>query len=241
MVSGCAGNVAEIVRDNEVVVKIDPITIPEYTEKNVSVIITNMNQTYPIYAVSVRSVSNLALVERNQVGGILPGDTVKIEFKVKAGAVGSTDTTTIRLSSIVSPDGNGVVVKDITVPVTIAPNVKLEMSGLTTTDPEGPIAPAIMVGRGYPVYVVYQVKNYGEYTIPEKTLWVRATIKNQAIGGNRSAWIYESMAFAGTSSRSYIPLDILDDAPNGQTDINLQLLMGNAVIDEKKLVIKVAL
>lgn len=238
--SGCASNTNEAATDNDIVVKANPIVMKESSTSNVSVIITDLNTKYPIYAVSVREITGLQMVERNVEGGIMPGDTVKVEFKAKSPDMNNaTSNVTIKTAFILTQD-NRITTKEVTVPLTLLPDVRLSAAGLTA-DNSTAGAQNLEVTKGSNIYAKCTVKNFGKSNVDAKTLWVKAFIENPEIGGNTSAWIDNSMTYDGVSEEKQLALHVNDTAPNGVTKVILQVKMGNNVIDEKQLNLRVKL
>lgn len=240
-VSGCASDTVEAATDSDISVRIDPIVMKESSTANVSVIITDKNVKCPVYAVSVRDITGLQLVERNVEGGILPGDTVKVEFRVKSPEMSNITNTTIKVAHIVTPEPeNRVIMKELTVPVVLLPDVRFATAGLSA-DNSTAGTQNLEVIKGSNIYAVCSVKNFGKSNVDSKTLWVKAYIENPEIGGNASAWIDNSMTYDGISESKQLALHVDDNAPNGVTKVILQLKTGNYVIDEKQLSLRVKL
>lgn len=238
--SGCAST-DEAVTDSDIVIKAYPIVAKEGDTVAVPVIVTDLNPNCPIYAVSIRDVTGLQLIERNTEGGILPGDTVKIECTVEAPDVDNAPSNaTIKIASMVTADYTNKITKEVTVPVTILPDVGFLDAKLTAKSATVN-AQNLEVTKGSDVYVVCTVKNFGNSNIDEKTLWVKASVENEEIGGNTSAWIENSMTYEGVSEEKRLKLHVKDDAPNGITKVILQVKIGNDVIDEKQLSLRIKL
>jgi hypothetical protein len=239
--SGCASDTNEAATANDIVVKVNPIVIKEMSTDNVSVIITDLNTKYPIYAVSIRDVTGLQLVERNADGGILPGDTVKIEAKIQAPNMSNAPTNaTVTVAGMVTQDYSKMVTKQITVPVTVLPDVRFSTAELRAENATSG-SQNLEVTKGSNIYAVCSVKNFGKSNLDTKTLWVKASIENSEIGGNTSAWINSAMTHEGVSEEKRLMLHVDDNAPNGVTKVILQIKAGNDVVDEKQLNLRVKL
>ncbi len=249
LISGCVSTVNPV-NPEDVIVQVSPITMKEFQEMELSVSVSN-NATEAIDSVKVASFEPFAVPAGGNVN--IPAktkegmSTVTLDAKIQApGFKEAKETTTLTLSYASGRDKDGKpIIKTKTVPVqtTVLPDAKLQFVGFVK-DPnsamEGELA-SWTLGKGGNATITFSVKNEGKTTIDENTLKVFVDIKEKRIGGNTSLTIGEAMARGGTSYTEKVELPVLKNAPNGVTDVDVTLLMGDKVIDTKTLQLTVKL
>lgn len=248
LASGCTSP-AEPFDPANVIVSASPVIIKEFQEQDMVVQILN-NATAPIDSVTVTSFGTFVLGAQNGIN--IPGKTDKpfsasLTAKVQAPSFVSAPVTTILIISYASgmdEKGNPVIrSKEIPVETVVLPDAKLQFTGFTKGMDKlrNVAAETMQLNKSENATVTFSVKNEGKSTIDEETLRVHIEIENKRIGTNNSLVISEAMAKGGTSYTKGLQLPINTDAPNGETDVIVTLLMGDHVLDSKTLVLKVNL
>ena len=246
--SGCTSTEGPVDSAN-VIVSAGPLIIKEFQEQDLAVQILN-NATAPIDSITATSFGTFVLGTHSGIN--IPGKTnepvsASLTAKVQAPSfVSAPDTTmlTISYASGMDEKGNPVISsKEIPVETIVLPNAKLQFTGFTKGMEKlrNVASDAMELNKGDNATITFSVKNEGQSTIEEETLTVRIEVENKRIGTNNSLVISEAMAKSGTSYTKGLQLPILDDAPNGETDVFVTLLMGDHVLDSKTLVLKVNL
>ncbi len=250
-VSGCTDTVetSDPVSADNVFLDIAPVTIKEFHEQDISVVVTN-NATKAIESVTVSDLVPLTLTGTASVNIAGKEDTAEstiLNAKVSAPAF-DTDVngSSMTISYLSGADEEGAPIertKTIPVNVTLLPDVKLQflgfvedMDSLRTTSSE-----SWELEAGENATISFSVKNHGQSTVPAETLRVVADVDNKLIADQASMNISQAMARSGTSYTKGMQIPVKEDAPNGETDVYVRLLYDGHIIDEQKLVLKVKL
>lgn len=249
LISGCASKSTEPVSPENVLVTVAPVVIKEYQEQTISVTVEN-NATQPIDSVTVSAVGPLSVTSSNALN--IPAKTDKttkssIDAMIKAPGF-KTDTAnasvTVSYSSGSDDKGNPVVEsKSAPVQITILPDAKLQFLGFVknmSTLRDSTIQ-KWELKKGQNATISFSVKNNGQSTIDANSLVVVVESENELMAGNASLNIIQAMAKNGTSYTTGVVLPVKSDAPNGETAVNVKLLMGDYVLDEQTLTLVVEL
>ncbi len=249
LISGCVSTVNPV-NPEDVIVKVSPVTMKEFQEIEFSLSVLN-NATEPIDNVKVASFDPFTVLAGGNVN--IPARakeepsfvTLNAKFQA-AGFKDTKDTTTMTLSYASGKDKDGKpIIKTKTVPVQtkVLPDAKLQFVGFVKdlgSRSEAELT-TWTIEKGGNATITFSVKNEGKTTIDEKTLKVFVDIDNKRIGSNATFEIGEAMAKGGTSYTEAVVLPVFKNAPNGETDVIVTLLMGDKVIDTKTLQLKVKL
>jgi uncharacterized membrane protein len=221
----------------------------EFQEKDIAVSVAN-NATIPIDSVSVTSFELFNVLPGGNMN--IPGKTdepipVMINAKIVApGFKEASNTSMLTLSYASGKDNKGnPVMKTKSVPVltTVLPDVKLQFVGFVKGF--GNLSESEVTtweaNAGDNITITFSIKNNGKSTIDEKTLKVFSNVENNRMGNNNSIVIGNAMAKGGTSNTLGIQLQVPKNAPNGETDVSVTLLMGEKVIDSQALKLRVKL
>ncbi len=250
LISGCVSTVNPV-NPEDVIVKVSPVTMKEFQEIEFSLSVLN-NATEPIDNVKVASFDPFTVLAGGNVN--IPARTKEVEpsfvtLNAKFQAAGfkdTKDTTTMTLSYASGKDKDGKpITKTKTVPVqtTVLPDAKLQFVGFVK-DPGSKSEAELTtwtIEKGGNATITFSVKNEGKTTIDENTLKVFVDIENKRIGSNTTLQIGEAMAKGGTSYTEAVVLPVFKNAPNGETDVIVTLLMDDKVIDTKTLQLTVKL
>ena len=249
LISGCV-SVVNPVNPEDVIVNPAPVTIKEFQEQDISVRVLN-NATEPIDSVKVASLEGFNVTYSGNAN--IPARTtegpssVTLNAKIQApGFKTVANTSTLALSYASGKDENGnptIRTKTAQVQTTVLPNAKLQFVGFAK-GPQNLTESALNtweIGKGENITITFSVRNEGRTTIDENTLSVLVDFENKRIGTNKTITIREAMARGGTSYTKGATLPILPDAPNGETDVYVTLLMGGNTIDSKTIHLKVRL
>lgn len=251
LLSGCVSTV-DPVDPSDVIVTAPSIEMKEFQEKDIAVSVAN-NATLSIDSVSVTSFDLFNVLSGGNMN--IPGKTKKTDAPssvminariVAPGFKEASNTSMLTLSYASGKDNKGnPVMKTKSVPVltTVLPDAKLQFLGFVkglknVTESEVTTWEA---GAGDNVTITFSIKNDGKSTIDENTLKVFADVDNNRMGNNNSIIIGNAMAKGGTSNTLGIQIQVPKNAPNGETDVSVNLLMGEKVIDSKTLKLKVKL
>ena len=250
LISGCVSTI-DPVKPEDVIASIEPITIKEFQEQEISVIVLD-NATEAIDNVRVASLDTFTVLSSGNVN--IPAKTkegassVTLTAKIQApGFKSASNTTTLTLSYASGKDEKGnPVIKTKTVPVqtTVLPNAILQFVGFVESYEQrgrGAQLNTWTLEKGKNATITFSVKNDGKTTIDKNTLKVVVEIENKEIGGSDTFPIGEGMAMGGTSYTEAVVLNVKKDAPNGETPVYVKLLMGDNLIDSTTLTLKVKL
>lgn len=249
LISGCVSTINPV-KPEDVHTSIQPITMKEFQDQDISVVISN-NGTRPIDSVQVTSFDPFTGVSSNVVN--IPARTTdgqssaSLDVRIKSpGFKTDTNDSNIVISYLSGKNDKGepvVGTKTVPVQVTILPNAALQFVGFVKGLANITEAELISweIGKGQNATVTFSVRNDGNTTIEKNTLTVLVDIENKDIGSNKTLVIGEAMARGGTSHTEGLLLPIYKDAPNGETDVFVTLLMGGNVIDSKTIHLRVKL
>ena len=249
LISGCVSTVKPV-EPADVIVNVAPITMKEFQEQDITVNVLN-NATLPIDNVKVSSFDTFTVIDSGIIN--IPPRTqdgpseLMINAKIQAPGftvAGNTTMLTISYASGTDDKGNQIVRTKFTpIQTLVLPNVKLQFVGFVKglknlSEAE---TTSMTLGKGENATITFSVKNEGMTTIDENTLRVVVDVVNKRIGTNNSIVINNAMAKAGTSNTLGIQVPILNNAPNGETDVTVTLFMGDNIIDMKTLQLAVKL
>ena len=248
LLSGCVSKVNPV-DPSDIIVNVSPIEMKEFQEKEISVSVLN-NATLPIDSVSVNSFEPFTIISGGNLN--IPARTdqpsgVLLSAKIQApGFKDVADTTTLTVSYNSGKDSKGNLItktKSIPVKTIVLPDVKLQFVGFvkdikSITDAEVTTWEA---RAGDNITITFSIKNDGKSTIDENVLKVVADVDNKRIGTNSSLIIGNAMAKSGTSNTLPLQLQVLKNAPNGETYVFVTLMMGDKVIDSQTIKLKVKL
>lgn len=249
LVSGCVSTTTMTpVGSEDLIVSTEPIVIKEFQEQDISVLVLNNNTTQPIDSVSVGFFDTFTILGPISEMNIPASNKAIVNVRIKAPAFDSVENTTMLTLSYASglDEKEKPIIQTKSVPVrtVVLPNATLQFVGFAQGMDKlraAPPASSWEATKGENVTVTFSIKNRGQTTIDEDTLVVLVDIENKQIGGNASFNITQAMARSGTSYTSGIELPILEDAPNGETDVYVRLMKGDYLIDSQSLVLKVKL
>jgi hypothetical protein len=250
LVSGCASQKeSEPVGPENVLVTMSPIIIKEYQEQIIAVTVEN-NDTQAIDSVEISSFDPVSIMSSNTLnipGKVDEASKSSIDVIVKAPGF-KTDTTnssvTVSYASGSDEKGNQVIRnKSAPVQMTILPNANLQFLGFVkdmTALREAKVQ-KWELKKGENATISFSVKNNGQSTIDANSLVVVFEADNELMAGNTSLNINQAMAKNGTSYTKGVLLPVKSDAPNGETEVKVRLLMGDYVLDEQTLTLVVKL
>lgn len=249
-ISGCASTIktSSPVSPEELAVSIEPLVIKEFTEQDISVNVLNNNSTRAIDSVSVSSFDLFTIVEPSSQVNIPAGNKATVNLRVMAPSFdGVEDTSMLTLSyasGIDKEEKTIIKTKVMPVQIIVLPDAKLQFVGFAESMDKLRASPPVSTWeteKGGNVTVKFSVKNSGQTTISNGSMYVLVDIENKLIGNNASVNITEAMAKGGTSYTRGVTLPILKDAPNGETDVYVNLMKGDYLLDSQTLVLKVKL
>lgn len=249
LISGCVSTINPV-SPEDVWPRATPITMNEFLEKDISVTISN-NGSESIDSVKVISFDPFTVVSSGSLN--IPARTkegpsqASVNVKIQApGFKTDTTNTSIVISYASGKNEKGEPViksKTIQVNTTVLPNAKLQYVGFVKGLANLSEAEVTTweIGKGQNATVTFSVKNEGKTTIDKNTLKVLVDIENKEIGTNKTIVIGEGMAKGGTSFTEGVVLPVLKNAPNGETEVFVKLLMNDNIIDSRTLTLKVKL
>ena len=248
VLSGCVST-KEPVDPQDIIVNTGPVIMKEFQDKDISVRILN-NATDSIDSVMVTSFEPFTVARSGSMN--IPGKKDKpaeasLEARITSpGFKESADTSTMIVSYASGSDqkGNPIIkTKSIPVQTTVLPDAVLQFVGFVKDMDSLRDTPVSTwpLRKGENATLTFSVKNEGKTTIDENTLVVQYDVENKRIGTNGTFTIKQAMAKGGTSYTQGMTIPVLKDAPNGETDVYVTLLMGDHVIDSKTIVLKVIL
>ena len=248
LLSGCVSTVNPV-DPSDVIVTLPSIEMKEFQEKEIGVNVLN-NATIPIDSVSVTSFEKFMVLSGGNMN--LPGKTTEptsamINAKIQAPGfrdVSNTSTLTLSYSSGNDDKGKPITkTKSVPVRTIVLPDAKLQFVGFVKgleSIRESEVT-TWEASKGDNVTITFSMKNDGQSTIDENTLKVFVDVENKRMGNNNSVIIGNAMAKGGTSNTLGIQIQVPKNAPNGETDVYVTLLMGEKVIDTKTITLKVKL
>ncbi|WP_048205487.1 hypothetical protein [Methanococcoides methylutens] len=249
LASGCVSTTTiSPVTSGDLIVSTEPIVMKEFQEQQISVIVLNNNTSQPIDSVSVSSFGLFTVLGDTSNINIPATKQATVNARIQAPAFDSVEDTTmltISYTSGLDEDEKPVIqTKNIPVQTVVLPDAELQFVGFVEDIDNLLATPPVSTWeaeKGENVTVKFSVKNSGQSTIPADSLVVYIDIENELIGGNASFNITQAMARGGTSYTRGVELLILEDAPNGETDVSVTLMQGDYVLDTQSLVLKVKL
>jgi hypothetical protein len=248
LLSGCVSTVNPV-DPSDVKVTVPSIEMKEFQEKEIAVNVMN-NATIPIDSVSVTSFEPFMVLSGGNMN--LPGKTTEptsamINAKIQApGFRDVSNTSTLTLSYSSGNDKNGKPItktKSVPVQTIVLPDAKLQFVGFVKgleSIRESEVT-TWEANKGDNVTITFSIKNDGKSTIDENTMKVFVDVENKRMGTNNSIIIGNAMAKGGTSNTLGIQIQVPKNAPNGETNVFVTLLMGEKVIDTKTITLKVRL
>jgi hypothetical protein len=247
-VSGCASTTKSPVSPENLNVSIESLAIKEFNEQDVSILVFNNNSAQAIDSVSVSSFDPFKLVGSSSQVNIPAGKKAAVNFRVMAPSFDGVENNSMLVLSYASgiDEKEKPIIKTKVVPVQIVilPDAKLQFVGFAESIDKLRASPPVSTWetkKDQNVTVKFSVKNNGKSTIIGDSMYVLVDIENKLIGSNASVNITEAMAKAGTSYTRGAQLPILRDAPNGETNVYVNLMKGDYLLDSQALVLKVKL
>lgn len=248
LITGCVST-KEPVNPEDVIVSTGSIVMKEFNEKEITVDIIN-NATESIDSVVVNSFEPFEVLGGGQVN--VPGkkeEPMSASLIARVRAPGFKDAAETSMLSIsyasgINDKGDPVVrTKSVPVQTTVLPDAKLQFVGFVKgieniSDAE---VTTWELNKGENATITFSTKNEGRSTIDENTLTVLVDVENKRIGTNKTVTIKEAMAKGGTSFTKGVVVPVLENAPNGETDVTVTLLMGDDVLDTRTLLLIVKL
>lgn len=252
-VSGCVSNEvgSDSVSPENVSFELAPVIIKEFYEQDVSITVIN-NDKQAIDTVKVLGISPLSMVGTGSMN--VPGKEDEsaaiplfLNARVKAPAFDTeTNESTFTVSYLSGMDEEGKQImstKSVPFNVTILPDAKLQflgfvqdMDSLRTTK-----SASWELKKGENATISFSVKNEGQTTIFADMLTVIVDVDNKLIADQASMVVGQAMARKGTSYTKGLQIPVNDDAPNGETDVTVSLMVGDNVIDQQQLILTVKL
>lgn len=246
--SGCESTTktSSPVSPEDLTVIIEPLVMKEFTEQDVSVDVLNNNSTQAIDSVSVSSFDPFTIVGPSSQVNMPAKSKASLSFRVMAPSFDkNTSMLTLSYASGIDEEEKPVVrTKTVPVQMVILPDAKLQFVGFAEGMDKLRASPPVSTWetkKGENVTVKFSVKNQGQSTIAGGSMYVVIDIENKLIGNNATVNITESMAKGGTSYTRGAELPILKDAPNGETNVYVNLMKGDYLLDSQTLVLKVQL
>jgi hypothetical protein len=247
-VSGCASTIMPSVSPENLNVTTESLVIKEFNEQDVSVLVFNNNNAHAIDSVSVSSFDPFKIVGSSSQVNIPAGKKAAVSFRVMAPSFDGAENSSILVLSYASGvnEEQKPIIKTKALPVqtVILPDAKLQFVGFAESMENLRASPPVFTwetAKGENITVKLSVKNYGQSTIIGDSMYVLVDIENKLIGSNASVNITEAMAKAGTSYTRGAQLPIMRDAPNGETNVYVNLMKGDYLLDSQTLVLKVKL
>ncbi|HWQ96226.1 MAG TPA: hypothetical protein VN368_02520 [Candidatus Methylomirabilis sp.] len=248
LISGCVSTVNPV-DPADITISVAPIEMKEFQEKEIPVNVMN-NATSPIDSVSVKQIESFTVISGGNVN--IPAkvngpSSLMINARIAAPGfkdVENTSMLTLSYDSGKDNKGNPITkTKSVPVQATVLPDAKLQFVGFvknlnSTTEAEVTTWEA---RAGDNVTITFSVKNDGKTTIDENSLKVIVDVDNKRMGTNNSLIIRNAMAKAGTSNTLAVQIQVPKDAPNGETDVYVTLLMNEKIIDSKTIKLRVKL
>jgi hypothetical protein len=247
-VSGCASTTKSPVSPANLNVSIESLVIKEFNEQDVSALVSNNDIDQAIDSVSVSSFDPFKIVGLSSQVNIPAGKKAGVSFRVMAPSFNGAENSSklvLSYASGVNKEGKPILnTKVVPVQTIILPDARLQFVGFAESMDNLLAAPPVSTWeteKGKNITVKFSVKNQGQSTIIGDSMYVLVDIENKLIGSSASVNITEGMAKAGTSYTRGVQLPILEDAPNGETNVYVKLMKGDYLLDSQTLVLKVKL
>ena len=248
IISGCASTIKanSPVSPEELVVSIEPLVMKEFNEQDVSVKVLNNNSTQKIDSVSVSSFDPFTIVGSSPQINIPAESKAALSFRVMAPSFEkNTSMLTVSYASGTDEKEQPIIrTKVVPVQMVVLPDAKLQFVGFAESMDnlrKSPPVSAWETKKGENITVKFSVKNHGQSTIAGDSMYVVVDIENKMIGNSSTVNITEAMAKGGTSYTRGMELPVQKDAPNGETNVYVNLMKGDYLLDSQTLVLKVKL
>lgn len=248
IISGCASTIKanSPVSPEELVVSIEPLVMKEFNEQDVSVKVLNNNSTQKIDSVSVSSFDPFTIVGPSPQINIPAESKAALSFRVMAPSFEkNTSMLTVSYASGTDEKEQPIIrTKVVPVQMVVLPDAKLQFVGFAESMDnlrKSPPVSAWETKKGENITVKFSVKNHGQSTIAGNSMYVVVDIENKMIGNSSTVNITEAMAKGGTSYTRGVELPVQKDAPNGETNVYVNLMKGDYLLDSQTLVLKVKL
>lgn len=248
IISGCASTIKanSPVSPEELVVSIEPLVMKEFNEQDVSVKVLNNNSTQKIDSVSVSSFDPFTIVGSSPQINIPAESKAALSFRVMAPSFEkNTSMLTVSYASGIDEKEQPIIrTKVVPVQMVVLPDAKLQFVGFAESMDnlrKSPPVSAWETKKGENITVKFSVKNHGQSTIAGNSMYVVVDIENKMIGNSSTVNITEAMAKGGTSYTRGVELPVQKDAPNGETNVYVNLMKGDYLLDSQTLVLKVKL
>lgn len=248
IISGCASTIKanSPVSPEELVVSIEPLVMKEFNEQDVSVKVLNNNSTQKIDSVSVSSFDPFTIVGSSPQINIPAESKAALSFRVMAPSFEkNTSMLTVSYASGTDEKEQPIIrTKVVPVQMVVLPDAKLQFVGFAESMDnlrKSPPVSAWETKKGENITVKFSVKNHGQSTIAGNSMYVVVDIENKMIGNSSTVNITEAMAKGGTSYTRGVELPVQKDAPNGETNVYVNLMKGDYLLDSQTLVLKVKL
>jgi uncharacterized protein YceK len=248
IISGCASTIKanSPVSPEELVVSIEPLVMKEFNEQDVSVKVLNNNSTQKIDSVSVSSFDPFTIVGPSPQINIPAESKAALSFRVMAPSFEkNTSMLTVSYASGIDEKEQPIIrTKVVPVQMVVLPDAKLQFVGFAESMDnlrKSPPVSAWETKKGENITVKFSVKNHGQSTIAGNSMYVVVDIENKMIGNSSTVNITEAMAKGGTSYTRGMELPVQKDAPNGETNVYVNLMKGDYLLDSQTLVLKVKL
>jgi len=247
-ISGCTSTTktSSPVSPEDLAVSIEPLVMKEFNEQGISVDVSNNNSTQAIDFVSVSSFDPFTIVEPSSQVNIPAKGKAALSLKIMAPSFDqNTSMLTLSYSSGIDEEEKPIInTKVVPVQIVVLPDAKLQFVGFAESMDKLRASPPVSTWeakKGENVTVKFSVKNHGQSNIAGDSMYVVVDIENKLIGNNSTVNITEAMAKGGTSYTRGTELPILKDAPNGETNVYVNLMKGDYLLDTQTLVLKVKL
>ncbi|MDQ1275973.1 MAG: hypothetical protein QG610_1548 [Euryarchaeota archaeon] len=248
IISGCASTTktSSPVSPEDLAVGIEPLVMKEFNEQGISVDVSNNNSTQAIDFVSVSSFDPFTIVEPSSQVNIPAKGKAALSLKIMAPSFDqNTSMLTLSYSSGIDEEEKPIInTKVMPVQIVVLPDAKLQFVGFAESMDKLRASPPVTTWeakKGENVTVKFSVKNHGQSNIAGDSMYVVVDIENKLIGNSSTVNITEAMAKGGTSYTRGTELPILKDAPNGETNVYVNLMKGDYLLDTQTLVLKVKL
>ena len=248
IISGCASTIKanSPVSPEELVVSIEPLVMKEFNEQDVSVKVLNNNSTQKIDSVSVSSFDPFTIVGPSPQINIPAESKAALSFRVMAPSFEkNTSMLTVSYASGTDEKEQPIIrTKVVPVQMVVLPDAKLQFVGFAENMDnlrKSPPVSAWETKKGENITVKFSVKNHGQSTIAGDSMYVVVDIENKMMGNSSTVNITEAMAKGGTSYTRGMELPVQKDAPNGETNVYVNLMKGDYLLDSQTLVLKVKL
>lgn len=247
-ISGCESTTktSSPVSPEDLAVSMETLVIKEFNEQDISVTVLNNNSTQAIDLVSVSSFDPFTIVGPGSQVNIPAKGKATLSLRVMAPSFDkNASMLTLSYSSGIDEKEKPIInTKVVPVQIVVLPDAKLQFVGFAESMANLRSSPPVSTWeakKGENVTVKFSVKNNGQSTIAGDSMYVVVDIDNKLIGNSSTVNITEAMAKGGTSYTRGVELPVLEDAPNGETNVYVNLMKGDYLFDSQTLVLKVKL